>query len=99
METNYYIILAVVIFFLGLLGVLIRRNVFFFLMSIELMLNAANLVWVAGARAHCDIDGHVMAFFVMALAAAEACVGLAIVVLFFRKRRTVDVENAVEMSK
>ncbi|MDD5675938.1 MAG: NADH-quinone oxidoreductase subunit NuoK [Chitinivibrionales bacterium] len=97
METTWYLYLAVAIFFIGLFGVLVRRNVFFYLMSIELMLNAANLVFVACARQRGDINGQVLAFFVMALAAAEACVGLAIVILFFRKRRSISLDSATEM--
>lgn len=97
MESNLYLLLAVVIFFLGLFGVLIRRNVFFVLMSVELMLNASNLLFVSFAKMNGDLNGHVLAFFVMAVAAAEACVGLAIVILFFRKKGSVDMTDAVEM--
>jgi NADH-quinone oxidoreductase subunit K len=99
METNAYVGVAIVIFFIGVFGMLVKRNAFLYLMSIELMLNSANLLWVAFARAHGDLDGHVYAFFVMALAAAEACVGLAIIVLFYRKRRSVILDHAREMGK
>lgn len=99
MDINAYVGLAIVIFFIGVFGMLVRKSAFFYLMSIELMLNSANLLWVAFARAHGDLDGHVYAFFIMALAAAEACVGLAIIVLFYRKRRTVVLDSAREMGK
>jgi len=97
--TSAYVGLAFIIFFIGVFGMLIRKSAFFFLMSIELMLNSANLLWVAFAKAHGSLDGHVYAFFIMALAAAEACVGLAIIVLYYRKRRTVILDNAREMGR
>jgi NADH-quinone oxidoreductase subunit K len=78
---------------------LVRKSAFFYLMSIELMLNSANLLWVTFAKSHSDLDGQVYAFFIMALAAAEACVGLAIIVLFYRKRRSVILDHAREMGK
>jgi NADH-quinone oxidoreductase subunit K len=99
MGLNPYIILAIAIFFIGVFGMLVRRSAFFFLMSIELMLNSANLLWITFAKMHGSLDGHVYAFFIMALAAAEACVGLAIVVLFYRKRRSVVLDQAREMGK
>ena len=98
MDINATITLAITIFFIGVFGMLIRRSAFFYLMSIELMLNSANLLWVAFARAHHNLDGQVYAFFIMALAAAEACVGLAIIVLFYRKRASVILDDAREMS-
>ncbi len=97
MSPNHFLVLATVIFFMGFFGMLVRKNVFFMLMSIELMLNAANLVWVAFARVMGNLDGQVFAFFIMAIAASEACVGLAIVVVFFRSRRSVDIEQAALM--
>ena len=99
MGTNAYVGLAIILFFIGVFGMLVRKSAFFYLMSIELMLNSANLLWIAFAKAHGDLDGHVYAFFIMALAAAEACVGLAIIVLFYRKRRTVVLDQAREMGK
>jgi NADH:ubiquinone oxidoreductase subunit K len=99
MAIQAYIFLAIIIFFVGVFGILVRRSAFFYLMSLELMLNSANLLWVAFAKMHGNLDGHVFAFFIMALAAAEACVGLAIVVLFYRKRNTVTLDRAREMSK
>ncbi len=99
METNAYVGLAVVTFFIGVFGILVRRSAFFYLMSVELMLNSANLLWVAFAKSHGDLNGQVYAFFVMALAAAEACVGLSIIVLYYRKRRSVIISQAREMGK
>ena len=99
MDVNHYLVLATVIFFMGFFGVLVRKNVFFVLMSIELMLNAANLVFVVFAKSHNDLNGHVLAFFVMAIAASEACVGLAIVILFFKKWASTDISDAVEMKQ
>lgn len=97
MAPNAYLFLAAVLFFIGVLGVTLRRNVFFILLSIELMLNASNLTLVAFSRIWGDVHGQVLVFFIMALAAAEACVGLAIVVLFFNRRNTVQVDQAQEM--
>ena len=85
-----YLILAGMLFSIGLLGLFIRRNVLLILLSIELMLNAANLVLVAGAYSHGQVEGQITAFFNMVVAAAEVTVGLAIVVLLFRKQDSVD---------
>lgn len=83
---------AALFFFIGLLGVMIRRNAFFVLMSIELMLNAVNFAFVGFSRMHGNLDGQIYAFFSMAVAASEACVGLAIVIHFFRLRGTIDLD-------
>lgn len=88
--TSYYLILAGILFSIGLLGVLIRRNILLILLSLEMMLNAANLVLVTGAHLHGRVDGQVLAFLVMVVAAAEVTVGLAITVLLFRKQESVD---------
>ncbi len=90
---THFVILAGLLFSLGAIGAIVRRNALVLLMSIELMLNAANLVFVAYARQYGDAGGHAMAFFVMAIAAAEAAVGLAIVIGVFRTRQTVDVDE------
>src|SRR5688572_13732764 len=87
---NYYLILSAVIFSIGVLGVLIRRNLIVLLMSIELMLNGVNLTFIAFARFLGSIDGQVMVFFVMAVAAAEAVIGLAIIIVVFRHRQSLD---------
>lgn len=87
---NYYLVLSVVIFAIGVTGVIIRRNLIVILMSIELMLNAVNLTFIAFSRALGSIDGQVIVLFVMTVAAAEAVVGLAIVISVFRHRQTLD---------
>ncbi|MGH7831278.1 MAG: NADH-quinone oxidoreductase subunit NuoK [Candidatus Binatia bacterium] len=87
---NYYLVLSAVIFAIGVTGVIIRRNLIVILMSIELMLNAVNLTFITFARALGSIDGQVIVFFVMTVAAAEAVVGLAIVISVFRHRQTLD---------
>lgn len=93
--TNYYLFLAAVLFGIGTAGVLTRRNVIIIFMSIELMLNAVNLVFVAYARQFQSADGQAIVFLVMIVAAAEAAVGLAIFISMFRNRETL---NADEMN-
>jgi NADH-quinone oxidoreductase subunit K len=88
-----YVALASVMFFLGVLGVVVRRNPLVMLMSIELMFNAANLLLVAFARLWLQNAGHVFAFIVITVAAAEAAIGLAIVVTTFRPEKYVDVDD------
>lgn len=87
---DYYLVLSAIIFAIGVAGVLIRRNIIVILMSIELMLNAVNLTFIAFSRALGSMDGQVIVFFVMTVAAAEAVVGLAIVISVFRHRQTLD---------
>lgn len=96
-STSHYLILAAALFCLGMLGVLIRRNALVVFMCIELMLNAANLTFLAFARARGDDLGHLSAFFIIAVAAAEAAVGLAIVISVFRARGTVNIEEIQSM--
>ncbi|MGQ9926859.1 MAG: NADH-quinone oxidoreductase subunit NuoK [Chloroflexaceae bacterium] len=91
--TSYYIILSAALFAIGVLGVLIRRNALVVFMSVELMLNAANLVLVAFARERLSIDGQVLVFFVITVAAAEVAVGLALLVAIFRTRHTTDIDE------
>ena len=88
-----YVALASVIFFIGVGGVLLRRNPLVMLMSIELMFNAANLLFLAFARAWLNNAGHIFAFLVITVAAAEAAIGLAIVVTVFRTEKNVDVDE------
>ncbi len=90
---NWYLILAAIIFTIGAVGVLVRRNVIVIFMSIELMLNAVNLVFVAFSRQLHSMDGQVVVFFVMTVAAAEAAVGLAIIIAVFRNRQTVNADE------
>ena len=87
---NYYLILSAIVFAIGVIGVLIRRNLIVILMSIELMLNAVNLTFIVFSRFLGSMEGQVIVFFVMAVAAAEAVVGLAIIIAIFRHRQTLD---------
>lgn len=91
--TTYYLSVSAILFTIGVLGVLVRRNAIIIFMCIELMLNAANLAFVASARALHQMNGQVFVFFVMTVAAAEVAVGLAIIVVLFRNRETVDVDE------
>ena len=91
--TSYLIALSAALFTIGALGVLIRRNIIIIFMSIELMLNAANLAFVSFARQLHSMDGQVIVFFVMTVAAAEAAVGLAIILANFAQRRTVHADE------
>ena len=93
MTLTSYLILSAILFTIGVLGVLLRRNAIVILMSVELMLNAVNLALVAFSRFIPGLDGQVMAFLIIAIAAAEAAVGLALVVQVARDRRTVDVDD------
>ena len=99
MPTHYYIFLSFVLFFVGTTGVLLRRNALIVLMSIELQLNAGNLALLAFSRTLGDQKGHVFAFFVIALAAAEAAVGLAILVGIFRTRQTINLDEITLMKR
>lgn len=92
-----YVALSAVLFFLGLGGVLLRRNPLIMLMSIELMFNSANLLFMAFARAWVNNAGHVFAFLVITVAAAEAAIGLAIIVAVFRTAQHVDVDDVAMM--
>jgi len=91
--SNGYILLSALLFLIGALGVLLRRNVLVILMSIELMLNAANLALVAFGAARQSLDGQVLALLVMPVAAAEVAVGLALIVTIFRRQDTTDVDE------
>jgi len=90
---NSYLALAAVLFAIGFAGVLVKRNAIIVFMCIELMLNAANLTFLAFARQSGNMSGHAIAFFVIAVAAAEAAVGLAIIIAVFRSRGTVAMEE------
>ncbi|NED94511.1 NADH-quinone oxidoreductase subunit NuoK [Phytoactinopolyspora alkaliphila] len=94
MSPTPYLVLATLLFTIGGAGVLLRRNALVAFMSVELMLNAANLAFVTFARMHGNLDGQIMAFFVMVIAAAEVVVGLAIIVMIFRTRRSASVDDA-----
>lgn len=90
---GHYLALSAVLFSIGALGVLLRRNLIVVFMAIELMLNAVNLTFVALARQQRSMDGQVIVFFVMTVAAAEAAVGLAIILANFAQRRTLDADE------
>jgi NADH-quinone oxidoreductase subunit K len=96
-DLSSYVALSAVMFFIGVSGVIVRRNPLIVLMSIELMLNAANLALVAFARAWVNNAGHVFVFLVVTVAAAEAAIGLAIVVAVFRSAKNVDVDEVARL--
>jgi NADH-quinone oxidoreductase subunit K len=93
----YFLVVSGMLFALGTVGVLTRRSALLIFMSVELQLNAVNLALVAFSRLHMDLTGQVLAFFSMVVAAAEVVVGLAIIVALFRRRQTVDVDDAREL--
>lgn len=94
MNPDYYIGLSAILFTIGLIGFMTRRNAIVAFMCVELMLNATNLSLATFARAHGALDGQVAAFFVMVVAAAEVVIGLAIIVAIFRTRRSASVDDA-----
>ncbi len=91
---DYYLVVSAVLFTIGVVGVLVRRNAIVMFMSIELMLNAVNLTLVAYSNRFGSVEGQVFVFFVMAVAAAEAAVGLAIILAVYRKLRSTDLDDA-----
>ena len=91
--TSYYVGLSAILFSIGALGVLIRRNPIVIFMSVELMLNSANLVLVAFARTYADLSGQIIVFFVMTVAAAEVGVGLALIVAIFKAKHSINVDQ------
>ncbi|MGC5009398.1 NADH-quinone oxidoreductase subunit NuoK [Streptosporangium sp. NBC_01639] len=92
--TTHYLVLSALLFAIGAVGVLVRRNAIVVFMCVELMLNACNLAFVTFARQHGNLDGQLIAFFVMVVAAAEVVIGLAIIVMIFRTRRSASVDDA-----
>jgi NADH-quinone oxidoreductase subunit K len=90
---EWYVALSVILFTIGAMGVLLRRNAIIIFMSVELMLNSANLLFVAFARYLGDIDGQVLVFFVITVAAAEVAVGLALIVVIFRTKRSINIDE------
>ena len=92
-----YVFLSAVLFFIGVVGVIVRRNPLIMLMSIELLFNAANLALLTYARVWSNIDGHIFAFLVITVAAAEAAIGLAIVAVTFRRTTAVDVDEVAAL--
>lgn len=94
MDPNSYLVLSALLFVIGMVGVMVRRNALIVFMCVELMLNAANLSLVTFARMHGSLDGQIAAFFVMVVAAAEVVVGLAIIMTIYRTRRSASVDDA-----
>jgi NADH-quinone oxidoreductase subunit K len=92
-ETEAFVMLSAVLFVMGALGVLLRRNAIMVFMSVELMLNAANLALVAFAYQWGNLDGHLFVFFVMTVAAAEVAIGLALIVAIFRTKQSIDIDE------
>ncbi len=90
---DWYIALSAILFTIGALGVLLRRNAILLFMSVELMLNSANLLFVAFARHLGDLDGQVLVFFVITVAAAEVAVGLALIVAIFRTKHSINIDE------
>jgi len=99
MPTAHYLILSFIMFLIGTAGVLLRRNALIVLMAIELQLNGGNLALIAFSRQLRDEKGHVFAFLIIALAAAEAAVGLALLVGLFRSRQTINLDEATLMKR
>ena len=93
----YYIGLSVIMFTIGMLGVLLRRNAIVIFMSLELMFNAANLVFVTFASFYKVLDGELFVFFVMTVAAAEVAIGLALIVAIFRKKHSISVDQVSDL--
>lgn len=93
-SVNYFLVLSAILFSLGVFGVLTRKNSIVVFMCIELMLNAVNLTFIALSRHLGNMDGQVFVLFVMAVAAAEAAVGLALIITFFRNRESLDIDDA-----
>ena len=94
---EHYLFVSIMLFCLGLLGVIIRRNLIVMYMGLELMLNAANLALVSFSHFRDSLDGQIMVFFVITVAAAEVAVGLALIVALYRKRQTTDVTDLTSM--
>lgn len=94
---EHYLTVSIILFCLGLMGVIVRRNLLVIYMGLELMLNAANLALVAFSRFNNDHDGQIFVFFIITVAAAEVAVGLALIVALYRKRRTAHVEDLTLM--
>jgi len=94
---THYVALSAILFTIGVVGVLVRRNAILIFMSVELMLNAANLAFVAFARHYNHLDGQIISFFVMTVAAAEVAVGLALIVTIFKSKHSIDVDEINSM--
>ena len=97
LPVSYYIVVSTIMFVVGLVGILVRRNFLIILFAVELMLNAANINLVAFSRHYGEVDGQVISLFVIVIAAAEAAVGLAIIIVLFRNKRTTNVDEIKEL--
>lgn len=93
MQLNFFLILALILFTIGVLGVLVRRNAIIIFMCIELMLNSVNLILVAFSSYLGNINGQIFVFFIMSVAAAEAAIGLAIIIALFRNKQTINIDE------
>jgi NADH-quinone oxidoreductase subunit K len=96
-QTEWFVMLSAVLFIMGAMGVLLRRNAILLFMSVELMLNSGNLALVAFARHWNQMDGHLFVFFIMAVAAAEVAVGLALIVAIFRTKQSINIDDLHQM--
>jgi len=96
-QPAFYLILSLVLFFIGVFGIFIRRNLLVLFMCIELMLNSVNLAFVTFSRVVQNLEGQIFVFFVISVAAAEAAVGLAIILLVFRSRKTAEIDQLTTM--
>ncbi|ANE32143.1 NADH-quinone oxidoreductase subunit NuoK [Campylobacter hyointestinalis] len=94
---DLYLLVALILFFIGMLGVVLRKNIFTIFMSVELMLNAVALIFAAFARANLNLDGQVIVLLIIAIAAAEASFGLALIVLMYKQKRNLNIENYNEL--
>lgn len=99
LTTQHFLVVSAALFTLGAVGVVARRNLFVVFMSIELMFNGVNLSFLAFARHFGNLDGHVFAFLVIALAAAEAAIGLAIVILIFKNKESLSVDDFTSLKR
>ncbi len=99
MPVTYYFVLSAILFTIGALGVLIRRNAIVIFMSVELMLNAANLAFVAFSQLYETLSGQVLVFFVITVAAAEVAVGLALIVAIFKTKHSINVDEMSELKQ
>ena len=91
--TSYFIILSIILFILGIIAFFVKKDLITQFMSIEVMLNAGNLALIAFSKAHSSLDGQIIVFFIITIAAAEAAVGLAIILLVYRQKKTIKTED------
>ena len=91
--TSYFIILSIILFILGIIAFFVKKDLITQFMSVEVMLNAANLALIAFSKAHSSLDGQIIVFFIITIAAAEAAVGLAIILLVYRQKKTIKTED------